>query len=123
MDTEPLKRRTKVFAIRVMQMCEQLQANYSGRVIANQLIRSSTSTGANYRAVCRSRSQNDFIAKMALVSEEADENVYWLELLQESGLFKVDELEQIMVEAKELSAIFTASLSTARKNKKSESKK
>jgi four helix bundle protein len=75
-----LRKRTKQFALRIMRLCEKLPARPVGRVIANQLLRCGTSVGANYRAVCRSRSTADFVSKLGVVLEEADESAYWLEI-------------------------------------------
>jgi four helix bundle protein len=84
-------------------------------VIGTQLLRSGTSVGANYRAVCRSRSKADFIAKLGVVIEEADESAYWLEMLIDTGLVKPKKLESLLQEARELTAIFNAARNTTRK--------
>lgn len=86
MTPDELKARTKQFALRVMRVCEMLPKSRSGNVIANQLIRSATSVGANYRSACRARSDADFISKIGITLEEADESVYWMELIMESGM-------------------------------------
>ena len=80
----------------------------SGRAIGNQLVRSGTSVGANYRAACRSRSRAEFAAKLGIVAEEADETVYWLELLRDGELIPEGKLSALLKEANELTAIFTA---------------
>ena len=80
----------------------------SGRAIGNQLVRCGTSVGANYRAACRSRSRAEFAAKLGIVAEEADETVYWLELLREGKLLSEKELSDVLREANELTAMFTA---------------
>jgi four helix bundle protein len=80
----------------------------SGRAIGNQLVRCGTSVGANYRAACRSRSRAEFAAKLGIVAEEADETVYWLELLRDGKLLSETELSELLKEANELTAIFTA---------------
>jgi four helix bundle protein len=90
-----------------------LPAKPAARVITNQLLRSATSVGANYRAACRARSNADFVSKIGIVLEEADESVYWLELLLDSGLVPQPKLVDIMREAEELVAIFAASRLTA----------
>jgi four helix bundle protein len=108
-----LRKRTKQFALRIIRLCEKLPARPAGRVIANQLLRSGTSIGANYRAACRSRSTADFISKIGVVLEEADESAYWLELVVESGLLPTKKLESLRKEAEELVAIFAASRITA----------
>lgn len=110
---DDLKPRTKQFSLRVIHLCESLSSKASARVIANQLLRSATSVGANYRAARRARSTADFISKIGVVLEEADESVYWLELLKESGLVSEQKLSSLLHEAEELVAIFAASRITA----------
>jgi four helix bundle protein len=108
-----LRKRTKQFALRIIRLCEKLPARPVGRVIANQLLRCGTSVGANYRAVCRSRSTADFVSKLGVVLEEADESSYWLELVVESRLLPSGKLAPLRKEAEELVAIFAASRITA----------
>ncbi len=119
MNPEPLKRRTKAFVIRVLVMLKDVPQGEISKVIVNQLARSASSTGANYRAACRPRSLNDFISKISIVSEEADETVYWLEILTEMELLVNAETTDLLREARELSAIFTASAATAKRNRNS----
>lgn len=116
MDTRELKTRTKRFGLRVIRLVESLPNTQTGRVIGNQLIRSGTSVGANYRAACRGRSKAEFIAKAGISIEEADESLYWMEMLIESELVPEQRLTDLMKEADELIAILTASVKTARKN-------
>lgn len=116
MTSEELKLRTKKFALRIIRLTENLPINLTGKVISNQLIRSATSVGANYRAACRSRSKQEFISKIKIVEEEADESLYWLELIQERKFFKEEKINQIIKEADELTAIFTSTVKTARSN-------
>lgn len=85
-------------------------------MIGNQLLRSATSVGAHYRAACRGRSKAEFVAKVGIVIEEADEALYWMELIVEAGLLPEDRLDDLMREADELIAIMTASVKTARKD-------
>ncbi len=85
MQKEELKFRTKQFAIRVIKLVEALPKNKIGHVLGKQLLRSATSVAANYRAACRARSKADFISKVAIVEEEPDESLFWLELIAESG--------------------------------------
>jgi four helix bundle protein len=113
-DSEALKKRTKEFAKRMINLCRQLPNTQEARLIGNQLFRAGTSVGANYRAVCRARSKADFIAKLGLVLEEADESLYWLEILDETGITKTELVTPLMAEANELVAIFVASLNTAK---------
>lgn len=113
---EDLKRRTKQFAIRVIKLFRALPKTEEARVIGRQLLRSATSVAANYRAVCRARSKPEFIAKIGLVVEEADESALWLELLVDGGIITENQTDGLMGEAGELLAIFTASQRTARSN-------
>jgi len=110
-----MRRRTKEFALRVIQMFRSMPRSEEARVIGKQLLRAGTSGAANYRAVGRARSKAEFIAKMGTVVEEADETVFWLELLAEAGIFPKERLESLLREANELLAIFAASHRTARK--------
>lgn len=114
---EDLKPRTKQFSLRVIHLCESLPVKPAAKVIANQLLRSATSVGANYRAARRARSNADFVSKIGIVLEEADESVYWLELLKESGLVREQKLAALLQEAEELVAIFAASKITASSKK------
>ncbi|MFN3918619.1 MAG: four helix bundle protein [Flavobacteriales bacterium] len=116
MNKEDLKRRTKQFALRIIKLVEELPNTKTGNVIGNQIIRSGTSVAANYRASCRARSSADFISKITIVEEEADETLFWLELIVESGLMKKERLQELIKEADELTAIFTASGKTAKAN-------
>jgi four helix bundle protein len=85
MNADEFKKRTRAFALRVVRLTEVLPKTGTADVIGKQLLRCGTSVGANYRAACRAKSQADFIAKMGIVEEEADETIYWMELLVESG--------------------------------------
>jgi len=116
MTTAELKDRTKKFALTIIKLCNEIPSSKSGDVISNQIIRSGTSVGANYRAAIRSRSKAEFISKLNIVQEEADETLYWLELLMETKLIDEKNLTAIMKEANELVSIFTSSLKTL-KNK------
>jgi four helix bundle protein len=113
-DQEEMKKRTKDFAKRVINLCRQLPETREGRLIGNQIFRAGTSVGANYRAACRARSKAEFIAKLGIVLEEADESIYWLEILSETQIVKANLLEPLMKEADELVGIFVASLKTAK---------
>ena len=119
MDAEDLKRRTKAFAIRIIRLVEALPNTSTARVIGNQLLRSGTSVEANYRAACRARSQAEFIAKIGVVEEEADESVYWLELLIEATVLPTVQVQDLLDEANELTAIFAASGRTAKERQTS----
>ena len=117
MTPEELKLRTKKFGLRVIKLVESLPKTQTAIVIGKQLLRCATSVGANYRSACRGKSKADFIAKMAIVEEEADETIYWLELLIEAKIIKANLVAQLLTEANELTAIMTASRITAKKNK------
>ncbi len=116
MDELELKRRTKQFGLRVMKLVGALPENSVGRAIGSQLIRSGTSVGANYRAVCRGRSKAEFIAKLGIVVEEADESAYWLELIIEGDLLGANLVEPLLQEANELTAIMVASRRSAQQS-------
>ena len=117
MNQEEMKRRTKQFALRIIRLVESLPRGRTADVIGKQLLRSGTSVGANYRAACRARSNADFISKMGIVEEEADESLYWMELLIEAEIVKLDSLESLMKEADELLAITVSSIKTARRKR------
>ena len=108
MSKAELLTRTKSFSLRILKLVDHLPRTMSGRAIGNQLVRCGTSVGANYRAACRSRSRAEFAAKLGIVAEEADETVYWLELLLDGKLLCDTELSELLKEANELTAIFTA---------------
>ncbi len=116
MDAEELKRRTKKFGLGVIRLVESLPSTQTGKVIGNQLLRSSLSVGANYRAACRGRSKADFISKVGITIEEADESQHWLEMLAEASLVAPDKVKPLVQESNELVAILTASAKTARDN-------
>jgi len=117
--TADLKARTKQFALRVMKMLDAPPRTIQGRTITKQIIRSSTSVAANYRAACRARSRAEFIAKIGVVEEEADESSFWLELIIDSGLLTEDRIRPLLTEAGELVAIMAASRKSAIGNRKS----
>ena len=83
--------RTKIFALNIIKLAESLSDSRTGRIFGNQLLRSGTLVGANYRAACCSKSAKDFINKLKIVEEETDETIYWLELLEEAGLRSKDD--------------------------------
>ena len=117
MTKEELKNRTKQFALRTIKLTNALPNTEIGRIIKNQLLRCSTSVASNYRAVCRSRSMLDFIAKLSVVEEEADESAFWLEIIIECGLIKKELVEPLLKEANEIVAIMVSSKKTSRNNK------
>src|SRR5713226_1395601 len=108
-----LKDRTKKFALRILDLADALPHTRSGNVIAGQIVRSGTSVAANYRALCRARSRPDFINKTSIVEEEADESCFWLELLVDAGLLGARQVQPLLQEANEITAILVASRKTA----------
>jgi len=111
---EELRLRTKRFALRIIRLYRFLPKSPEAQILGRQLLRAGTSVGANYRAAGRARSRAEFIAKIGIVVEEADETIFWLECLVESGIVKAAALEPLLREANELVAIFAASQRTAR---------
>jgi four helix bundle protein len=111
---EELRNRTKRFALRIIGLFRRLPRTVEAQGLGKQLLRAGTSIGANYRAAGRARSKAEFISKMGIVVEEADEAVFWIECLIESGIVKPELLEDLLAEANELIAIFAASQRTAR---------
>ncbi len=116
MTPEALKTRTKAFALDVIALVAVLPRTQVAQVIGRQRLSAGTSVGANYRAACRAQSHPTFLAKLAIVEEEADETLYWLEFLAESGVLKAERLHDLLKEADELLAIFTASRKTAKRH-------
>jgi len=112
---EELRDRTKAFALRVIRLYRSLPSAAEAQVMEKQLLRCGTSVAANYRAACRGRSRAEFAARLGIVVEEADESMLWLELLPDSGVIRHERLEPLLAEARELTALFTASRHTTRK--------
>jgi four helix bundle protein len=119
MNPTELKERTKRFALRILKLVAALPNTIAGRAIATQLVRSGTSVAANYRATCRSRSRAEFVAKIGVVLEEADETLLWLELIAEAKLMRAKRLDSLLAEANELVAIMVTSRKSAASNRKS----
>ena len=113
MRPEDLKQRTKQFALRVLKLVAALPKTLAGKTIGGQLVRAGTSVGANYRAACRARSKPEFIAKIGVVEEEADESAFWMELIIESELLKVGLVRPLLDEANELAKIMASSRKSA----------
>ena len=105
--SEELRNRTKHFALRILSLIDRLPNTIGGRVLAHQLARSATSVGANYR-VCRGRSRAEFASKLGTVAEEADESLYWLELIRDGNFVPEKKIASLVSEADELTAIFTS---------------
>jgi four helix bundle protein len=116
MTEQAFKDRTKQYALRIIRLTEALPRGRLASVIGGQLLRSGTSVGANYRAACRGKSRADVIAKLAIVEEEADECLYWMELLIDSGLVPEHRITDLMQEGDEIVAMTVASIKTLRKN-------
>jgi len=114
MDEAELKRRTKQFALRCLKLADSLPKSNSGRIAANQLGRCGTSVGANYRAACRARSKLEFLSKLGICEEEADESGFWIEIIMEGGMKPTKLLRPLHPEADELTRIMAASIRTAR---------
>lgn len=113
MNEAEMKRRTKAFALDVIKATSALPGNFIGKRLGDQLLRSGTSVGANYRAACRARSKADFISKLAVVEEEADESAFWMEILIESGTVPAEKMRRLLDEADQLTAIMVASRKTS----------
>ncbi|WP_160713930.1 four helix bundle protein [Chitinophaga solisilvae] len=116
MNKQQLKDRTKRFHISIIKLCEMLPRNMAAFQIAKQLIRSAGSVGANYRAACHAKSPADFVYKIKVILEEADESMYWLEILKDANLVPGNTIEDILKESKELVLIFSSTCKTARDN-------
>ncbi|WP_017721536.1 four helix bundle protein [Kamptonema formosum] len=112
MDERQFKKRTKEMALRCIRLVESLPKNRTAEVIGKQLLRSATSVGANYRAACRGKSTADVIAKLCIVEEEADESLYWMELLIEAGMVEAAKLTSLISEINEILAMTVASIKT-----------
>ena len=113
MNQAELKNRTKQFGLDVIRFIQTLPKNETSFVIRRQLLRCATSVGANYRGACRGRSKAEFISKLGTAIEEADESIYWLEMLIDAGMIKAEMASKLIDEANQLVAIFTASYKTA----------
>jgi four helix bundle protein len=118
MNAQELKERTKQFALRVMHLVDALPNTPKGRAIASQLVGSGTSVAANYRAACRGRSRAEFISKICVVEEEADETVLWLELIVDDKLLPEKKIAPLLKEANELVAMMAASCISASRSKR-----
>ena len=119
MNREEMKARTKAYANRVVKLCGALPDNWVARRLGDQLLRAGTSVGANYRAVCRAKSQADFINKLRVVEEECDESLFWMELLVDNSLVQEARLRPLMAEGNEILSIVVASAKTVRTSSRS----
>jgi four helix bundle protein len=114
MNPEEMKARTRAFALRIIKLAESLPKTPTANTIRNQMLRCGPSVGANYRAACRAKSKPDFISKMGIVEEEADETMYWIELLIDAGLVKRARVAELLGEADEILSITVSSIKTAK---------
>ena len=114
MTREEMKKRTKAYANRIVRLCSALSRDWVAQTLGKQLLRSGTSVGANYRAVCRAKSNSDFVNELRIVEEECDESLFWMELLVDNNIVKVSRLSGLMKEADEILAIVVSSAKTAR---------
>ena len=117
MNSEELKRRTREFALRVIRLAESLPNTPTGNVIRNQMIRCGSAVGANYRAACRAKSRPDFVSKMGTGEEEADETIYWMELLIDAEIVKRSRIADLLDEADQILSIVISSIKTAKSPK------
>ena len=118
MEQSYLKERTKCFALGIIKLVESLPKGRTADVIGRQLLDAGTSVGANYRAACRARSPADFISKMGIVEEEADETIYWMELLIEAKLVQENDISHLLREANQILAMTVSSIKTVRRKSK-----
>ena len=118
MNAGEMKNRTKAYALAIIRLVQSLPNTATARIIGNQLLRCGTSVGANYRASCRPRSQADFIAKMGIVEEEADESVYWMEVLVEASIVPPSAVSELCDEGNQIVSIVVSSINTARGTKR-----
>ncbi len=115
---ENFKKRTKAFAVSVIKFCRKLPNNREANIISGQLMRCSTSVASNYRAACRGRSRKEFYAKMSIVVEEADETIFWLEVIKATKLSSSKDLQFLINEGNEILAVVAKSRKTTGKNLK-----
>jgi four helix bundle protein len=113
-----MKERTKAFALRVIRLVEALPGSRTASVVGHQLLRSGTSVGANYRSARRARSDAEFLSRLGIVEEEADETAYWLEILGDTGIVKRQRLSELLGECNEITAIVVATIKTAKRGRK-----
>ena len=116
MNPDIMKKKTKVFALKILKLVEALPKTSTARIINNQIVRCGTSVASNYRSACRARSKVEFIAKLGIVEEEADETLFWLELIEESEMLPSNYLQELKREANEITAIVVTSCKSARTN-------
>ena len=122
MTPDELKKRLRAFALRCIKLADSFPKNAAGQVIGRQLIKSSTSAAANYRAACAARSHADFVNKLGIVEEEADESNFWIDFAPDAGLTQRDLVDDLLQEGQELVAIIVASEKTAKSRRRKSSK-
>ena len=122
MDEKELKLRTRKFAVDILKLVDSLPNRRSANIIGGQLGRCGTSVAANYKAACRGRSHKEFTAKIGVVEEEADESTFWLDILPPSGNVTEQDIAPLLQESRELTAIFTSSSKTAKRNRRKNTK-
>ena len=121
MTQEEMKARTKQYALRVIRLVQSLPKNLVTEVLGKQLLRCGTSVGANYRSVCRAKSTADFVHKLSIVEEEADESIFWMELLIEGKIIKENLLENLMDEGNQILSIVVSSIKTSKEKRNPQS--
>ena len=114
MNPEEMKARTRAFALRIIRLAESLPATPTAKIIRNQMLRCGASVGANYRAACRAKSKPGFVSKMGTVEEEADESIYWMELLIDAAIVKRSRIADLLDEADQILSIVISSIKTAK---------
>ena len=114
MNPAAMRDRTKEFAKKIIKLCRELPNNREGRLIGNQLFNSGTSVAANYRSACRGRSKAEFVSKLGIVLEEADETQFWLELIDQMAIHGGSSAGFLMQECDEITAIMVTSIKTAK---------
>jgi four helix bundle protein len=114
MNSEDMKARTRAFGLRIIRLAESLPDTPTARVIRNQMLRCGPAVGANYRAACRAKSKPDFISKMGNVEEEADETIYWMEMLIDADILKRDRIANLMDEGDQILSIVISSIKTTK---------
>src|SRR3954463_13198138 len=112
MNENEMRQRTKDFTLRILKLVDAIPVSRAGNAVSNQLVRSGSSVGANYRALCRAKSRADFIHKTSVIEEEADESCFWLEITTEAGLLPARRVQPLLTEANEITAIIVASRKT-----------
>lgn len=116
MNKEDFQIRTKQYALRVLKLVEALPKTRSGAIIASQIGRSATSVAANYRAACRARSKAEFVSKLGIAEEEADETLFWLEMIRDAEIISIDRLQRLVDEADQIVRIIVSSINTTKAN-------